>query len=87
MKKKQIIEVEPVAKVGDSVRTRPFLNKCVYGTISKVEPLDDGVSFRYEINAVDGLVYVCFAPEIITKKMAKELIGDSRKVIEFLQKI
>lgn len=87
MEKKQIIVAEPVVKIGDYVRTKPFLNKCIFGTISKIEALDDGVSFRYEISAIDGSIYGCFAPELITKKVAKELIADSQKVIEFLRKI
>lgn len=85
--KKKNEALESTIKVGDPVRTKPFLNKLIFGTISKVELLDDRISFRYEISSIDGSTYVCYAPELITKKMAKELIGDSRKVIEFLNKI
>ena len=85
--KKAIQKAEPLVNVGDYVRTRPFLNKAIFGTISKIEPLEDGVSFKYEISSIDGATYSCYAPELITKMIAKELIRDAKRSIEFLNKI
>lgn len=73
-------------KVGDYVKTKPFLGNVIFAIVKKVESLDDSRNM-FIIEGPDGKEYNCYDPQLITKKEAKELIKTIQVNLDFLKTI
>jgi hypothetical protein len=72
-------------EVGDYVKARGFMGIAIFAKVQSINVTDGGVD-EYVIVGPEG-EYKMFAPELLTKKAAKEWIEKLNKSIDFLKKV
>ena len=72
-------------KVGDYIKTKPFLGSCIFAKVKKIEELDGG-ALMYVVEGPEG-EYNCYSADPLSKKEAKNWIDRLNNNIKFLKQI